>query len=143
MRPAKWPALLIIGAALTGCGSAGGTKPASSHQGLMVELPGSKGYFEIGAEGDPGGGRSSRAKKKVENRIVVHFYGTDGTTEMSPAPTDVTVEIGGENSRSTVPLLPATQGGFASAPGDFPYAFRGRLNAKIGGKPLEANFMIR
>ena len=145
MRLTRWPTLLILGAALTGCGGGGGerTMPAPSHQGLMNELPGNKGYFEIGAEDAPGGGRSSAAKKPAENRIVVHFYGTDGTTEMSPAPTDVTVKIGGGDAGSIVPLSPQTQGGFASAPGPFPSAFRGQLNAKLGGEAVNANFMIR
>ncbi len=109
----------------------------------MNELPGNKGYFEIGAEGAPSGGRSSRAKQQVENRIVVHFYGTNGTTDMSPAPTDVTVKIGGGDSRSIIPLSAQTQGGFASAPGQFLSAFRGTLSTKIGDEPVEANFMIR
>jgi hypothetical protein len=74
---------------------------------------------------------------------VVHFYGPDGTTEMSPAPTDVTIRVGAGDSGLVVPLSPQAQGGFASAPGKFPTAFRGQLDAKIGGEPIEANFMIR
>jgi hypothetical protein len=143
MRATQWAALSILVAAVTGCGAASRTIPAPSHQGLVNELPGNQGYFEIGTEGNTPAGRSSGPKKPVETTIVVHFYGADGTTEMSPAPTEVTVKIGGGDSAKVVPLSPQIKGGFASAPGPFSAGFRGRLNAKIGGEPVEANFMIR
>jgi hypothetical protein len=109
----------------------------------MNELPGNRGYFEIRAKDESALGRGSRAKKAVENTIFVYFYGPDGTTEMNPAPTDVKVKVGAADSDIVVALSPQAQGGFASAPGPFRSAFRGTLNAMIGGEPIEATFMIR
>ncbi len=144
MRTYSSAIVLILGAACGGCGgSAGQPVPLPSHQGVMNELPGKKGYFEIQAQGDSGGGRASRSKPQDRRTILVHFYGTDGTTELTPAPTDVTVKLGVGDSSQAVPLSPQSQGGFASTPGAYPSSFRGRLNAKIGGEPIEATFLIR
>ncbi|MHB1562284.1 MAG: hypothetical protein ACYC61_32995, partial [Isosphaeraceae bacterium] len=115
------------------------------HKGQMTELPGGKGYFENRAKNDAapagrGGGRAS--KKAADVPIVVHFHGPDGSTELSPAPTDVSVRIGGESGQ-VIPLAAQAGGGFASAPGRYPSAFRGTLNAKIDGQPVEAGFVIR
>ncbi len=109
----------------------------------MNELPGKKGFFEIQAPADSGGGRATRSEKESQSTIVVHFYGTDGTTELKPAPTDVMVKIGAGDSGPAVPLSSQSLGGFASEPGQYPSSFRGRLSAKIDGEPIEANFMIR
>jgi hypothetical protein len=143
MRPKTFPALLMVGAALIGCGGPSRTIPLPSHKGVMNELPGNKGYFEIRANDDSAVGRGSRSKKQVENTIVVYFYGPDGTTEMSPPPGDVKIKVGAGDSVKVVPLSPEAQGGFASAPGPFPSAFRGTLTATIAGESIEANFMIR
>jgi hypothetical protein len=55
----------------------------------------------------------------------------------------VKIKVGAGDSATVVPLSPQAQGGFASAPGPYPSAFRGTLNATIGGEAIEANFMIR
>lgn len=145
MRSRVWilPILLGIGLTSTGCGGAQATKPTSQHTGLVTELPDKKGFFEIDTRtaGAPAG-RRSRSKKGTPHPIVVHFYGPDGTTELTPAPSDVSIRVGGEGS-ADVPLKPQSGGGFATEPGDFPTAFRGQLKATIGGQTVEAPFMIR
>jgi hypothetical protein len=145
MRPSHWLVVLIAGPTLAGCGGKGDSVPQASHNGVITELPGKKGYFEIRARGnsDSAGGRTSRTRKPAENTIVVYFYGPDGTTEMSPAPSDVKIKVGAGDSSKVIPLSDRPQGGFASAPGPFPSAFRGTLTATIDGQPIEANFMIR
>ena len=135
---------ILLGIACAGCGGSTSTKPASQHTGLVNELPDKKGFFEIDtrtAGGTPAK-RGARAKKAAPHPIVVHFYGPDGTTELTPAPTDVSIRIGGEGS-AEVPLKPQSGGGFATEPGDYPTAFRGQLKATIDGQTLEAPFMIR
>jgi hypothetical protein len=58
MRPQTLAVILIPSVALSGCGrGAGEMRPATQHQGVMNELPGRKGYFEIRAKGDAVGGR--------------------------------------------------------------------------------------
>jgi hypothetical protein len=143
MRPTAFLTLLMVGATQVGCSGTSQSVPLASHKGVMNELPGKKGYFEIRARSDAAGGRSARSKKPVENTIVVHFYGPDGTTDLSPSPTDVTIKVGAGDSAQVVGLTPQAQGGFASAPGHYPTAFRGTLNANLGGESLEASFMIR
>jgi hypothetical protein len=143
MRPSNWLFALLLGATMAGCGGKSEQVPLASHSGVMTELPGKKGYFEIRARGDGTGARKSREKKVVENTIVVYFYGPDGSTEMKPSPTDVKVQVGAGDSAKVVVLSPQAQGGFASAPGPFPSGFRGVLTATIDGQPIEANFMIR
>lgn len=143
MRSRTFPAWIVLGIAAAGCGGGpAATKPSAQHSGVMNELPEKKGFFEIRSRGDAPAGRPSRSKKVAEHPIVVHFYGPDGTTEMSPAPTDVTIKIGGDMG-SDLPLSPQPRGGFATAPGLYPTAFRGRLRARIDGQPIEAYFMIR
>jgi hypothetical protein len=134
--------VILMSMALSGCGGRTDQVPLASHMGVMTELPGKKGYFEIRARGDDAGARKARTKKTAEHAIVVYFYGPDGSTELSPAPTEVTIKVGVGDSAKVVPLSSQAQGGFASAPGTYPSAFRGTLNATIGGEPIEANFMI-
>lgn len=150
MRSKWWPALILMSSlagTIAGCGGGQGrTIPTAGHKGQMTELPSGQGYFEIRAKNDTApagrGGAGRASKKAVEVPIVVHFYGPDGSTELSPAPTDVSVRIGGESGQ-VVPLSAQTGGGFASAPGRYPSAFRGTLSAKIDGQPIEAGFVIR
>lgn len=125
-----------------GCGRTSQVVPASSHNGSMVALSQNKGYFEIGTEGGAKGTRGSRSKG-VDNCIVVHFYQPDGTTEMNPPPTEVTVKVGRVSNSPVVTLEPQAKGGFASSPGRFPAGFRGVLTAKIDGAAVETSFLIR
>ncbi len=147
MRLTRWSfffLMVVLAVATAGCGGGSGrAMPVAGHKGQMTELPGNKGYFEIRAKNDSApAGRGRASRKAVEVPIVVHFYGPDGSTELSPAPTDVSVRIGGESGQ-VVPLTAQTGGGFASAPGRFPSGFRGTLSAKIDGELTEVNFVIR
>jgi hypothetical protein len=108
----------------------------------MIALPDKKGYFEFTTEAGGNVAKGSRSKGGVKS-IIVHFYAADGTTEMNPAPTDVTMNVGAGADSPMVTLSPQPSGGFASAPGQYPSGFRGRLKAKIGGEAVETPFMIR
>jgi len=108
----------------------------------MFALPDKKGFFEIKTEGGEPKAEGARAKKAT-NALLVYFYQPDGTTEISPAPTDVTVKIGTGSSSAAVVLAPQAKGGFASAPGHFPSGFRGQLSAKINGEDVETTFVVR
>jgi hypothetical protein len=136
--------LLLIAVAFGGCGGPSNELiPLPSHQGTINELPGKKGYFEVVVEDAAAVDKSPRSGKASPSTIVVYFYGTDGTTELSPPPSHVSIKIGGDGSGNVVPLTPAQQGRFASTPGTYLAAFRGQLKAKIGGEPVEAHFAIR
>jgi len=108
----------------------------------MFPLPGHRGFFEIVTKGGEPKGRGSQAKATT-NSLGVYFYQPDGTTEMSPAPTDVTVKVGTGSDTPVVTLTPQANASFASAPGHFPHGFRGQLNAKINGEPVETTFVVR
>jgi hypothetical protein len=148
MGLSRWSVLFVGGflaaAMAAGCGGGSGrAMPVAGHKGQMTELPGNRGYFEIRAKSAAApAGRGGASLKAAAVPIVVHFYGPDGSTELSPAPTDVSVRIGGATGQ-VVPLSAQTGGGFASAPGRYPSGFRGTLSAKIDGEPIEVNFVIR
>jgi hypothetical protein len=108
----------------------------------MFTLPDHKGFFEISTQGGATKGRGARAKEEASS-LVVHFYQPDGTTEISPAPTDVSVKVGIGAGSPVVALAPQTKGGFASQPGHFPTSFRGQLTAKINGETVESVFVVR
>jgi hypothetical protein len=75
------------------------------------------------------------------------FYQPDGTSAMSPAPTDLRVKLGTGSDSPVVPLEPQAKtgdgSGFASPPGFYPSGFRGQLEAKINGEPVEVTFVVR
>jgi hypothetical protein len=109
----------------------------------MISLPGSRGFVEVITENnaDP-----SRRKGQVgESRIAAFFYQPDGTTEMSPAPTDVKVKVGTGEKSPVLNLTPQTKetGKFASEPALLPDGFQGKIEARVQGEPLEATFRIR
>jgi hypothetical protein len=110
----------------------------------MFALPQKMGFFEIRTVGDDSKAkaRSSRAKATA-NSLVVYFYKADGTSEMSPAPTDVTLKVGTGAESPVVALAPQPKGGFSSGSGHFPSAFRGQLTAKINGESVETAFVVR
>jgi hypothetical protein len=108
----------------------------------MFALPDQKGFFEIRTEGGVPKARGSRAQA-ASNSLVVYFYQPDGTTELRPAPTDVTVKVGTGSGSPVVLLTPQARTGFASPPGHFPSGFRGQLNARINGETVESTFVVR
>ena len=113
----------------------------------MVALPSGSGFFEIKTEGEA----PSRGARKPEHKtqVVAYFYQSDGTTAMSPAPTDVKVRLGKAESSPVVTLTPESKSGdaaagrFACKPGPYPEGFQGQLDAKLHGEPVQATFMFR
>jgi hypothetical protein len=109
----------------------------------MATVPG-KGYAELLIGPATGSGRT-RKGQQVKSQIAAFFYQTDGTTEMSPAPTEVTVKVGIAANSPTFTLTPqpSDKGKFASEPADLPEGFRGQLDAKVDGQPVQVAFAIR
>jgi hypothetical protein len=110
----------------------------------MVALPGGTGFCEIKTEGE----LPSRGARKAEHKtqVVAYFYQPDGTTAMSPAPTDVKVRLGKAENSPVVDLMPESKGAdgrFACKPGPYPEGFQGQLDLKLQGAPLQATFMFR
>jgi hypothetical protein len=130
---------------LAGCGdnsmTAGGV-PAAPHGGIMTAVPGGKGYAEFKIDQSAKGAKSGQ---QVKSQIAAFFYQPDGTTEMSPAPTDVTVKLGTAASSPTLTLTPQPndKGKFSSEPADLPEGFKGQLDAKINGEAVQVSFSIR
>jgi hypothetical protein len=135
-------ALALVGST-AGCNAVRET-PSTSHHGTMIALPGDRGFFEVKTEA--AGKEAPRSRSKTaQTCLVVYFYQNDGNTELNPAPTDVTVQVGGGESSRVVPLTAHGKPGegFASSPGNFPSGFRGRLSAKLDGNPIETTFLVR
>lgn len=78
-------------------------------------------------------------------RILAYFYQPDGTTLMSPPPSDVRVQVGIDDKSPAVELSPQPKeaGLFASEPGMYPDGFRGQVEAKVNGEPVKVPFMFR
>jgi len=129
---------------LVGCGGSPAELPVakSAHGGHLVTLPGGKGYAEIIVEAaTAGGGR----KAQVKPRIVAYFFQPDGTSELSPGPTEVKVKLGTGEKSPVVDLSPEPKeaGNYASEPGTYPEGFNGQLDAKVNGEAVQASFVLR
>ena len=111
----------------------------------MTPLPNDKGSFET--EDSPASARARGRRATCRVTIIATFYQPDGTTPMSPAPTDVKVRFGAEsNSPAIDPPSPGdakAPNRFASKPGEYPEVLRGVLSAKVNGEPVEATFSVR
>jgi hypothetical protein len=139
--------LLIVPAGfLSGCGAdtTSGAAPAAPHGGTMATVPGGKGYAEL-TVGPATRSGTVRKGQQVKSQIAAFFYQSDGTTEMSPSPTDVTVKVGTGAGSPTLALTPqpSEKGKFASEPADLPDGFRGQLEAKVNGESVQVTFTIR
>jgi hypothetical protein len=151
MRSAAYLLSCLLLCGLPGCApspSSQSNGPAASHGGTLISLPGGKGFVEIMTE--ESGGLGGGARQQRATQIVAYFYQNDGSTEMSPPPTDVTVKVGTADNSPVVSLSPSAKAGepkksakFASQPGPFREGFQGQLSAKINGEPVEAKFLIR
>jgi hypothetical protein len=112
----------------------------------MYPLPGSRGFVEIKSEANaPARGARDRTRSST---IAATFYGTDGSTAMSPPPTDVSVKLGTEEANQTVALSPSpgeakSPSRFASAEGKYPDAPRGTIVFKMNGDQVEVPFSAR
>ncbi len=141
---------LGLAASFAGCGGSSAPVPSAPHSGAMFPLPNNKGFFEIRTESGvkPGRGGRSRSAKVEKTPFFVFFYQADGSTEMTPPPTDVTVKIGSAEKNTPVSLTPQaknTEGAipFAAPAANYPDAFRGELSANISGETVVAPFSFR
>jgi hypothetical protein len=109
----------------------------------MLALPGAKGFAEIQAERGTAG--MGTKKTAVKRRLLAYFYQPDGSTALSPAPTDVKVRLGSPETGLDVKLSPQSEpaGQFASEPGQYPDELRGQLELTVGGESIKADFMFR
>ena len=145
-----WLALISLGS-IIGCGSESGTQVAtvkpSPVGGAMVRLPHDAGLVAIKTEAaDPPG----KAKKKPRaTKIVAVFFENDGSTPMTPPPTEVVFELESLRSKTAdlkaVPLEadPTTPNRFVSAAGSFPGGVEGKIRVKIDGQDIEEFFSAR
>jgi hypothetical protein len=137
---------IVPAALLAGCTGSmmSGSAAVPPHGGVMAALPGGKGYAEVmvGRATAPTGVRKGQ---QVKSQITAFFYQTDGTTEMSPTPTDVKVKVGTGASSPTFALTPQPKetGKFASEPADIPEGFSGQVEATINGESVQVAFTIR
>ena len=112
----------------------------------MFSLPNGRGFVEIKSEVNAPS-RDARARTR-SSTIVATFYQTDQQSPLSPAPTDVSVKLGVDESAPAIALNSKpgdskTPSRFASAPGDYPDAPRGTLLAKVQGESVEVPFSTR
>ena len=139
------PALCLV--PLAGCGGSSAPPAKLSAAGeTLTPLPNDKGSFDIKYD-SPSSTRGARTKGHVVT-IIATFYQPDGTTPMSPPPTDVKVRFGAENTSPSVDLAPSpgdakAPNRFASKPGEYPEVLRGVLGAKVNGEAVEAPFSVR
>ncbi len=145
MRGIVFASLLLTASSMIGCSEpvANSNSKPSPTGGAMFPLPGNKGFVAVSTE-SPEGPRGSRTKTHTTS-IVASFFGPDGTSALSPAPTDVNVKIGVDGDAKAVPL-PAdakNPNRFATAPGQYPEGFQGKIQAKIDGADVETEVSAR
>jgi hypothetical protein len=127
-----------------GCGEPASNlnlKPSPSG-GAMTRLPGNRGLVAIKTEG-PASARGGKTKTKARTTtIVASFYQSDGTTPMTPAPTDVVLKLGVSDDPKAVTLSPDSREPhrFASSPGPYPNGLQGTIHAKINGEDIQESF---
>ena len=135
----------MLGCGRTDTGPTADAKPGPGG-GTMFPLPNGKGYVEIKSEIHTPA-RNARGASRTST-IIAMFVQPDGTTELSPAPTEVSARLGTDESNKTVALNPSpgeprSSSRFATAQGDYPENPRGVLAAKIGGDSVEVPFSVR
>jgi hypothetical protein len=136
---------IVLACAIAGCSGSPKELPVakSAHGGTMLTLPDGQSYAEVLVESAVVG--KSAGKAQYKPKIVAYFFQADGTSVMSPGPTDVKIKIGmGENGR-TVDLAPEPKeaGKYATAAGDYPEGFAGELEATVNGAAVQVPFRVR
>jgi hypothetical protein len=139
--------LFLVVLLLSGCGgtgSAGNPLPSPQHGGSIVALPGERGFVELKTERPPVT-KEKKVAPTASTKILAYFYAPDGTTAMSPVPTDVTLRIGTSERGTDVKLSPEPKeaGLLVSQPGSYPDELRGQIALTLGGEPVKADFMLR
>lgn len=129
---------LILGAA-TGCGGAsrlpdGGPPPP--HQGNLVRLPGSKQYVEVVQK------KAGSPTTPMTGEVSFYFLNEDGTTPISPAPTNGSLEVG----KKKIALKP--EGDALVTPSGPPLLARsagvdGVLSVELDGKTVNVPLGLR
>lgn len=140
MRFPIWTKTTIVLVAMIGCGGSAielNPKP-SPVGGAMMRLPRGQGLVAIKTE-------AADAKSKSRNRpvcIVAYFYAMDGTTPLSPAPTDVVFKIGIDEKAKNIALSPDVKNPnrFVSAVGPYANGIQGVIQAKIQGEDVTESF---
>jgi hypothetical protein len=141
--------MLALPLLFTGCEGSQAVPPVAReetgpHQGALHRLPDNTGVVEIVNEPEVTDRRSNPT-----TAIVVYFLHSDGKTAMTPAPSDVRVEVDeGRNQTRTLALKADPRSADASGGSRFaseagPYlleGLRGKLIANIAGKPVEQTF---
>ena len=151
MRPTRLSLASLLLASVVGCGGQSGThvetvKP-SPVGGAMVRLPRNAGLVAIKTEAADSS-RAVKAKPRA-TKIVAVFFENDGSTPMTPPPTEVVFELESLRSKTadlkTVSLEadPTTPNRFVSAASSFPGGIAGKLRVKIDGQDLEESFSAR
>jgi hypothetical protein len=122
--------------------------PAAQHGGSMFSLSNGGGFVELLVKGQGEPKRRTRQVRQVQ--YTAYFYQEDGTTPMSPPPTEVRLKIGTADKATAVSFEPPAQSEgaapasmFVSKLGSYPDGFQGELEAKIDGAPVTADIMIR
>lgn len=143
-RYAMWLPIVL---ALSGCGgSPSPLKAGGPHQGVLIQLPESKGFAELVFEPLPKPGPRSSPTE-----LALYFLGPDGATPMTSLPSDVAIDVMDPESRRKTPrpFKPSPRAGdpvgsarFATGPIDRDYsgfAIGGDLKANLGG-PISIPF---
>jgi hypothetical protein len=147
-----WLVLFSLGS-MIGCGADSGNQVAavkpSPVGGAMVRLPQGAGLVAIKTEiADP----ARAAKTKLQaTKIVAVFFENDGSTSMSPPPSEVVFELESWRSKTAKPDVktvaleadPTSPNRFVSAASSFPGGVEGRIRVKIDGRELEESFSAR
>src|SRR5262245_14662357 len=132
----RWASLILVPFLFgftSGCGKTPThlTTQMAPTGGSLVRLPRDRGFVALKTE-SPASSKISRGKNRPLN-VVAYFYQTDGTTPMSPAPTDVVFKTGEGEKAKSVTLAPdaADPNRFVSTPGPYPNGLQGTIQAKI------------
>jgi hypothetical protein len=151
MRSIRLGLVVFSLGSIIGCGAGSGTQVAtvkpSPVGGAMVRLPNGAGLVAIKTEtADPS--RAVKAKLRA-TKIVAVFFKTDGSTPMTPPPTEVAFELESFRSKTaavksvTLEADPTTPNRFVSAASSFPGGLEGKIRVKIDGQDLEESFSAR
>ena len=151
MRSIRLGLVLFSLGSIIGCGVQSGPSMAtfkpSPVGGAMVRLPHDAGLVAIKTEtADPS--RAVKTKPRA-TKIVAVFFKNDGSTPMTPPPTEVAFELESLRSKTadlktvTLEADPTTPNRFVSAASSFPGGVAGKLRVKIDGQDLEESFSAR
>jgi hypothetical protein len=135
---------LIVGCSADSGNQVTADKP-SPVGGAMIRLPNDAGLVAIKTEtADPS--RAVKTKPRA-TKIVAVFFQNDGSTPMTPPPTEVVFEVESLRSKAektvTLEADPTTPNRFVSAADSFPGGVAGRIRVKIKGQELEESFSAR